>query len=498
MRATAQRSDRSDSSTGFAALLNTTGVASSRSPVPDRTAAAQRPNDSDAAQQRQTRSGDATDRAPAEAQPANDRRAGKAERGHGKDKERAAKGTGEDSAATEGGDKAEVADDAETPQAASPPDIIDTALGVAVPVPAQQTSGVDVAAADGDAAVPAVPAAAVSSNVPQTPAAPAALLAVSGTEAPAVQAAVATDNGAAAAVAAEQDPAQTVMAGALVAQAGLSKSTKATAAGEAATVSAPGTEASTKTAEAASDAGADPAVDAGSTSGEHHATRAAGPAAKDAPQPQTHADAKIEIKAETARGHAPAPVPDVQTQAPAHSQTASFDALLTTATTAHAQTASSVQAASTAAMTATLVSSTAPVPLEALAVNIAARASSGRTQFDVQLDPAELGRIDVRISVDRHGQVTSHLAVERPDTLDMLRRDASSLQRALDDAGLKTGDGGLQFSLRQQTSQDGQQDQSGRGGARVLVADEEAVRVETAGRTYGRAMAANGGLDIRV
>ena len=34
----------------------------------------------------------------------------------------------------------------------------------------------------------------------------------------------------------------------------------------------------------------------------------------------------------------------------------------------------------------------------------------------------------------------------------MLRQDAPQLQRALDDAGLKTGNGGLQFSLRDQSS----------------------------------------------
>ena len=78
--------------------------------------------------------------------------------------------------------------------------------------------------------------------------------------------------------------------------------------------------------------------------------------------------------------------------------------------------------------------------------------TSGKSRFEIRLDPAELGRIDVRIDVDRNGQVTSHLTVEKPETLAMLRQDAPQLQRALNDAGLKTGDGGLQFSLRDQSS----------------------------------------------
>ena len=93
-----------------------------------------------------------------------------------------------------------------------------------------------------------------------------------------------------------------------------------------------------------------------------------------------------------------------------------------------------------------------PVPLSGLAVEIAASAKSGKSRFEIRLDPADLGRIDVRIDVDRNGQVTSHLTVEKPETLSMLRQDAPQLQRALDDAGFKTGDGGLQFSLRDQSS----------------------------------------------
>ena len=65
-------------------------------------------------------------------------------------------------------------------------------------------------------------------------------------------------------------------------------------------------------------------------------------------------------------------------------------------------------------------------------MEIAASAKSGKSRFEIRLDPADLGRIDVRIDVDRNGQVTSHLTVEKPETLSMLRQDAPQLQRALD------------------------------------------------------------------
>lgn len=157
--------------------------------------------------------------------------------------------------------------------------------------------------------------------------------------------------------------------------------------------------------------------------------------------------------------------------------------------------------ASTAAtaLTATAANDTA-VPLSGLALEIAASARSGKTTFEIRLDPADLGRIDVRINVDRHGQVTSHLTVEKPETLSMLRQDAPQLQRALDDAGFKTGDSGLQFSLRDQSSSGQQNDSSGQGrnAQRLIVHEDDSVPATMAGRTYGRMLGSSSGVDIRI
>ena len=141
----------------------------------------------------------------------------------------------------------------------------------------------------------------------------------------------------------------------------------------------------------------------------------------------------------------------------------------------------------------------AAVPLSGLAMEIAASAKSGKSRFEIRLDPADLGRIDVRIDVDRNGQVTSHLTVERPETLSMLRQDANQLQRALDNAGLSTGNSGLQFSLRDQSSQ-GQNDggQSNPNAHRLIVSEEDNIPAAVAGRSYGRMLGASGGVDIRI
>jgi flagellar hook-length control protein FliK len=141
----------------------------------------------------------------------------------------------------------------------------------------------------------------------------------------------------------------------------------------------------------------------------------------------------------------------------------------------------------------------APVPLGGLAVQIAASVKSGKSSFEIRLDPADLGRIDVRINVDTNGNVTSHLTVEKPETLSMLRQDAPQLQQALDDAGFKTGDGGLQFSLHDQSfsGQNGGND-TPRNAQRLVITDDVTIPAAVAGQSYGRMLGSSSGVDIRV
>ncbi|KRP93843.1 flagellar hook-length control protein [Bradyrhizobium yuanmingense] len=179
-------------------------------------------------------------------------------------------------------------------------------------------------------------------------------------------------------------------------------------------------------------------------------------------------------------------------------------------TEASSQAASAVQApltnttsaatASTATLTATAATHNA-VPISGIPIEIAAAIRSGKSRFDISLDPAELGRIDVRINVDRAGNVTSHLTVEKPETLQMLRQDAPQLQRALDDAGFKTGSNGLSFSLRDQNSSgqhSGQNNDNGGNARRLMISEDDSVSTAPIGRGYGRMLGSSSGVDIRV
>jgi chemotaxis protein MotD len=142
---------------------------------------------------------------------------------------------------------------------------------------------------------------------------------------------------------------------------------------------------------------------------------------------------------------------------------------------------------------------TMAVPIAALALEIAGRAQAGVSRFEIRLDPPELGRIEVRLDVDRDGQVTSRLIADRTETLDLLRRDAGEIERALQQAGLKTTDNALQFTLRDQSFSGGNQNAGSQAAAvRLLVPDPDLPAGEPAATGYGRSLLLGAGIDIRV
>jgi flagellar hook-length control protein FliK len=139
-----------------------------------------------------------------------------------------------------------------------------------------------------------------------------------------------------------------------------------------------------------------------------------------------------------------------------------------------------------------------PLPnMAALAVTIAAKSQSGARQFDIRLDPPELGRVDVRLSIDATGKTSAHLSADQPQTLDLLQKDASVLTRALRDAGLNVSQDGLNFSLRQQAHDGSAGNGNNRGAGRAFSAtatisiDPTVTSAAYRARTDGR-------VDIRV
>jgi len=95
--------------------------------------------------------------------------------------------------------------------------------------------------------------------------------------------------------------------------------------------------------------------------------------------------------------------------------------------------------------------------IDALAISVAARSIGGSKQFDIRLDPPELGRVEVRLSIDASGKTQAHMTADQPQTLELLQKDATNLTRALRDAGLDVSQNGLNFSLKGQSQNGGGQ-----------------------------------------
>jgi flagellar hook-length control protein FliK len=135
----------------------------------------------------------------------------------------------------------------------------------------------------------------------------------------------------------------------------------------------------------------------------------------------------------------------------------------------------------------------------ALAVTIAAKSADGTRHFDIRLDPPELGRVDVRLTVDDAGKAQAALAVEKPQTLALLQKDSTHLERALKDAGLDLSQNGLSFSLKGQQQQNGNSGNMPGGRSRqlavraIVAADATASALSTAGVSSSDTR-----LDIRV
>jgi len=85
---------------------------------------------------------------------------------------------------------------------------------------------------------------------------------------------------------------------------------------------------------------------------------------------------------------------------------------------------------------------------EQVALSIQRSLRDGGGNITLQLSPAELGRIHLKLKIDEENNVQASVVVERPATLELLQRDMKALERALQEAGLKAGPGDLSFSLQ--------------------------------------------------
>lgn len=138
---------------------------------------------------------------------------------------------------------------------------------------------------------------------------------------------------------------------------------------------------------------------------------------------------------------------------------------------------------------------------EEISVEISKAAKAGHDRISIQLKPAELGRIEIQLDLSS-GKVVTNIVAERPETLNMLRNDASQLSRALQEAGLNMGE--MTFNLQQNGEGEQSAGTSGNGGNGTAQGgdggnEEEILLASQADLLSQRAeqRAAKGGVDIQ-
>jgi len=178
------------------------------------------------------------------------------------------------------------------------------------------------------------------------------------------------------------------------------------------------------------------------------------------------------------------------------------DAPATTTSTAVPPAATAATAQAQTAQAAYVPATAAAVALSQVPVEIVRHIQQGDSHFQIKLDPADLGRIDVKLAFDASGAVNARVTAERPETLALLQRDSGSLNQALTQAGLDSSKTNLQFSLSQNpfAGQNG----NGSGGntsSQPQFADDDAGADTIAPASVAvlyRGTATSGGLNIVV
>lgn len=87
-------------------------------------------------------------------------------------------------------------------------------------------------------------------------------------------------------------------------------------------------------------------------------------------------------------------------------------------------------------------------PAEQVSVQIQNGLRNGSDRIQIKLTPASLGTVEVKLELAPDKTVQAIVSADKPETLEMLERDARVLQKALEEAGLRTNSDSLSFSQR--------------------------------------------------
>ncbi len=96
---------------------------------------------------------------------------------------------------------------------------------------------------------------------------------------------------------------------------------------------------------------------------------------------------------------------------------------------------------------ATGAQAAAPTVASQIATQVVKSVEGKSTRFDLALEPAGLGRVDVRVQIDPQGQVTAQFSFDNPHAAAEAKTQSGQLQQALEQAGFNVAQGGLSFDV---------------------------------------------------
>lgn len=143
-----------------------------------------------------------------------------------------------------------------------------------------------------------------------------------------------------------------------------------------------------------------------------------------------------------------------------------------------------------------------PSPAEQLHAQVKTAMRGGETRMQINLNPAELGKLEVRLDITADKQVRLSITADNPRTLDMLQSDVRALERMLTDIGLKPDSGSLSFNLRGDGQPPGQGQGQGQNGSHKAYRGQPQIdpleEALAAALPHAWALEETEGLDIRI
>jgi flagellar hook-length control protein FliK len=143
-----------------------------------------------------------------------------------------------------------------------------------------------------------------------------------------------------------------------------------------------------------------------------------------------------------------------------------------------------------------------PQTVTKLAAGIVQNIKAKSTRFQLALDPAGLGRVDISVQIGPDGQITAALNFNSPQAADALKAHAAELRDALQQAGFSLSGSDLSFTAGGSNQQSAQGQGQGQGQSQstpsyATAAATAAAEPQPQTPAYA-ASSTSDGLDIRI